>query len=131
VRQSLVRLLCSIVVVGGVAYAAQSAMLGVPLPAWELVADGEPRDAVVERARPLARQHAFRCSAPEVFVHAEAVTIDDALPHFTRQLPTGMGDGLAEEGDGWRIGLVSGTSIMFERLSVMVEHDGGVWLVIC
>ncbi|CAN5624036.1 hypothetical protein BH23DEI1_BH23DEI1_05560 [soil metagenome] len=68
---------------------------------------------------------------PEVFVHAQAATIEEALRTFTRSLPTGMEDGPVEEGDDWRVGLISGRSIMFERLSILVERVERVWLVIC
>jgi hypothetical protein len=117
--------------IGVAAYAADSNRLGVAFPDWILVAEGDARAAVVEIARPLAREHAFRCTVPEVFLLPDAPSIEAALRAYVRHLPERTGEQVVGESDGVRVAVIGGPALMFERLSVFVVAEGGVWLVVC
>lgn len=117
--------------IGAGAYAADSNRLGVTFPAWTLVADGDARAAVVEVARPLAREHDFRCTVPEVFLLPDAPSIEAALLAYERHLPEGTGERIVAESEGVRVAVIEGVALMFERMSVLLVGAEGVWLVVC
>ena len=113
------------------ALAADSLQLGSTFVGWEAVADGAAREAVLERVQPLSRSHSFRCRNPEVFVHAEAATIEEALALYAPRLRSSLTERVVEESEGLRMAIVEGPDMMFERLSVLLVRPDGAWLLVC
>lgn len=131
-RSTLVVLAALLAVVGSSwALAAESLQLGSEFRGWVEVADDAARAAVVDEVRPLTRPHAFSCRSPEVFVHPELTTIEEALARYLPELRSGLREEVVDEAPGYRLAIVDGLDLMFERLSVLWLRPDGVWLLVC
>ena len=111
--------------------AAESPHLTSTFPEWRVVDAGDARAEVLEFVQPRSRPHAFSCRSPEVYLNAEATSIEEALALYAARLRSPLMERVVDEGPEWRLAIVDGPDLMFERLSVLLLRPDGVWLLVC
>ena len=50
---------------------------------------------------------------------------------YAPRLRPGLTERVVDEGPEWRLAIVDGPDLMFERMSVLLLRPDGVWLLVC